>query len=49
MPSTSSFVEQIHIGIPREATMDAHLELLTPWKALSHIMEQTLLHTIMLV
>ena len=33
MPSTPSFVEQIHIGIPREATMDAHLELLTPWKA----------------
>ena len=33
MPSTPSFVEQIHIGILCEATADAHLELLTPWKA----------------
>jgi len=32
MPSTPSFVEQFHIGIPREVTMDA-LEFLTPWKA----------------
>ena len=32
MPSTPSFVEQIHIGIPCEVTMDA-LEFPTPWKA----------------
>ena len=31
MPSTLSFIEQIHISIPREVTMDA-LEFLTPWK-----------------